>query len=180
MIPDNMTIDPSLQPQAEAFLKKTHQDIERMEINEIQNVINVFQLRLIELTMQNKALALTQSEMEISNRKYRNFFEFAPMGYLILDEEETIKKANPMAATFLGHAIDALKGQKFSKFIDMESQDAYYLHYRNVFRTDSIQNCELRLANGDSLCVQVSSRAINAPDPMSLTMFSPVIAGTRA
>jgi hypothetical protein len=43
-------------------------------------------LHQIELEIQNAQLAQTQAELEKSRRKYSDLFDFAPLGYLSLDE----------------------------------------------------------------------------------------------
>lgn len=146
IIPTNLTIDPSLRPQAESLLSKTRQDIQEMEMEEILKSINVFQLRLMELTVQNEALRLAQSDAKSSRQQYYNLFDFAPVGYLMLDEDGEIIKANIMAASLLGCEGDALRKKAFSKFISTKSQDTYHLHFRDVFRLGSPQICKLRLA----------------------------------
>ncbi|PJB69095.1 MAG: hypothetical protein CO093_11260 [Alphaproteobacteria bacterium CG_4_9_14_3_um_filter_47_13] len=174
MIPTDLTIDPALRPQAESLLSKTRKDIQEMEAEDVLKTIHIFQLRLIELTVQNEALRLAQSDAELSRQQYCNFFDFAPVGYLLLDEDSAIIKANIMAASFLGCEGDVLKKQKLSKFISAKFQDAYHLHFRDVFRTGSPGSCELQLANNDVLRIQVSSHTINAPDPVCLTTISDI------
>lgn len=174
MIPTDLTIDPALRPQAKSLLSKTQKDIQEMEAEEVLKTVHIFQLRLIELTVQNEALRLAQSEAELSRKQYCNLFDFAPVGYLMLDEDGVITKANNMAASFLGGEVNALKKKNFSKFISAKSQDAYHLHYRDAFRTGDVQTCELQLANDESRRIQVSSHTINAPDPVCLTTISEI------
>lgn len=174
MIPTDLTIDPALRPQAKILLSKTRKDIQEMEAEEVLKTIHIFQLRLIELTVQNEALRCAQSDEELSRKQYCNLFDFAPVGYLMLDEDGAIIKANNMAASFLGGEVAALKKQNFSKFISAESQDAYHLHYRDACRTGHAKTCELQLANNDSLRIQVSSHMMNAPDPIYLTTISDI------
>lgn len=174
IIPTDLTLDPALRPEAESLLNKTGKDIQEMEIDEVLKTIHIFQLRLIELTVQNEALRLAQSDAELSHKQYRNLFDRAPVGYLLLDEDGAIIKANNMAASFLGSEGDALKKKKLSKFISAKFQDAYHLHYRDVFRSGDVKTCELQLANDDARRIQVSSTTINAPDPVCLTTISDI------
>jgi len=172
MIPTDLTIDPALRSQAKSLLNSTRSDIQEMEAEDVLKAVHILQLRLIELTVQNEALRLAQSDAELSRQQYCNLFDCAPVGYLMLDEDGVIMKANNMAASFLGREADALKKQKLSTFIAAEAQDAYHLHYRDAFRTGDVQSCELQLANDESLRIQVSSNVINAPDPVCLTVIS--------
>lgn len=174
MIPTDLTIDPALRSQAKDLLNATRKDVQEMDVEAVLKAVHTFQLRLVELTVQNEALRLAQSEAELSRQQYCNLFDFAPVGYLMLDEDGVIIKANNMAASFLGGEIAALKKQNFSKFISAEAQDAYHLHYRDVFRTGDVQSCELKLANDESLRIQVSSHVINAPDPVCFTTISEI------
>lgn len=173
-MPTEMTIDPALRPQAEDLLRKTRKDIQAMDAEEVLKAVHTLQLRMIELTVQNEALRLAQSEVELSHQQHAKLFDFAPVGYLLLDEDGMILKANIMAETFLGRERDALKKQKFSAFIKPEFQDVYHLHYRDIFSTGEARSCELQLSNNDFLHIQVNSQVINAPDPLCLVAFSAI------
>ena len=65
-------------------------------------MIHELQVHQIELEMQNEQLRQTQAELEAALTKYTDFYDFAPVAYLTLDERGLILEANLTAATMLG------------------------------------------------------------------------------
>lgn len=52
------------------------------------------QVHKIELHLQNEQLRQANEELEAARREYEDLFEFAPVGYLTLDEHALIGRAN--------------------------------------------------------------------------------------
>lgn len=72
------------------------------DAEDIQKLVHELLVHQIELEMQNAQLAQTQAELEKSRAKYSDLFDFAPVGYLSLDENGVVLEANLTIATLLG------------------------------------------------------------------------------
>ena len=71
--------------QTQTSPNRTHTDSER-QIHELE-------VHQIELEMQNEELGRARQEMEALLEKYTDLYDFAPVGYLILDREGVISEA---------------------------------------------------------------------------------------
>jgi diguanylate cyclase (GGDEF)-like protein/PAS domain S-box-containing protein len=114
----------------------------------------VFELRVhqIELEMQNEELRQVQAQLESTRARYKDLFELAPVGYLILDAAGLILNVNLTACGLLGQDRTALLKQPLTQFIPPQDQDIYYLYQRQLVSGVKPLACELRFVKkGDSL-----------------------------
>ncbi|HEY3277400.1 MAG TPA: response regulator [Syntrophorhabdaceae bacterium] len=109
----------------------------------------------IELEMQNEELRASQLEIEKSREKYFELYDLAPVGYLTLSEKGLITELNLTAAGFLGVERKSLINRPFSRFLDRDFQDTFYLHIREAFRSFTKQTCELALKRHDGAAIHV-------------------------
>ncbi|WP_051822520.1 PAS domain S-box protein [Desulfonatronum thiodismutans] len=103
----------------------------------------------IELEIQNDELRATQAALEQSRNRYHELYDFAPVGYFCLDENNLIREVNLVGAELLGLERALLIRQRFSRFIAPDSQDAFYFHRKRVLASEGKQVCELVLVNKD-------------------------------
>jgi PAS domain-containing protein len=80
-----------------------------------------------ELRAQNEELIASRRQLEISHKRYRDLFEFAPGGYLITDEHGVIEEANYMAASLLDRSPSHLAGKPVT--ICFEQNDRRVIRY---------------------------------------------------
>ena len=96
-----------------------------------------------ELKAQNEELRQAQLELSRARDRYKELFDSAPIGYLVLDGSRTIREANLTAASLLGTPRKDLIGTHLSKFMAREAADAYYLHLMEVRDRGTQQSREL-------------------------------------
>ena len=111
----------------------------------MQAVLHDLSVHQIELEMQNDQLQQAQEALEVSRARYFALYDLAPMGYLTIGENGTVKEANLTATTLLGLVRTQIVGQRISRFIQMEDQDIYHLQRQHLLDTGKTQVCELRL-----------------------------------
>lgn len=148
----------TLRRKAISRLRQSRQDVGAMSPQTVQELVYDLQVHQIELEMQNEALIQAQAETELARQKYRDLYDYAPVGYLCIAEDDSILEANLMTASLLGLPRDQLIGQKFTRFLKGDSQDVFYLHRRAVLRTGERQGCHVDLASDDRLSLQVNSQ----------------------
>ncbi|MBI4720775.1 MAG: PAS domain S-box protein, partial [Chitinivibrionia bacterium] len=127
--------------------------------------------------MQNEELRRAQVELDALRARYFDFFDLAPVGYVILSEKGLILEANLTTATLLGVARSALAKQPLTNFILPEDQDIYYLHRKKLFETRARQVCGFRMRRGDSqLWVRVESATAKDAEgaPVCRTVLSDI------
>ena len=120
-----------------------------MSPGKMANLIHELQVHQIELKMQNEDLCRTQDELENMRDRYAELYDFAPIGYLSVNQKGFIDEANLTIASMLGVARGALMGQPFTRFVLKDDQDVFYKHRRQLLETDAPQSCELRLVKKD-------------------------------
>jgi PAS domain S-box-containing protein len=86
---------------------------------------------------------------EENKNRYKDFYEFAPFGYLIINDSGLILEANLTATKMLAVPEDELQQQMLRRFIHEADQDPYYSFQRRLFKEPSSQRIHLRLYRQD-------------------------------
>jgi PAS domain S-box-containing protein len=89
-------------------------------------LLHDLEVHQIELKMQNEELRRAQQELQISRNLYADLFEFAPIGYFLLDRHLLIENANLTGRLMLDAGSRRLKRRRFMSFINPADQDALY------------------------------------------------------
>jgi PAS domain S-box-containing protein len=82
-------------------------------------------------------------------RRYSDFFQFAPVGYFTLGRDGIVIEANSTGARLLGTNRYRLLKRPFSQFISVESKNIFEEHCRRLFSTGAIQCCDIMLSSRD-------------------------------
>lgn len=160
--------NPSLHEKAERILQlkeetRVNSD-KKYSLHEMQEICHDLEVHEIELEMQNEELIHTYQELDNSNKRYFDFYNLAPVGYLTLSEEGLILEANLTSSTLLGISTQALIQKPVSHFILQEDQDIYYLYNKSFSDQTKQPSCELRMlhSDGTSFWVQFESSTQNS------------------
>ncbi|UCD35158.1 MAG: PAS domain S-box protein [Nitrospiraceae bacterium] len=121
-----------------------------LSFEEAKGLIHRLQMNQIELERQNRELNATRQEIEETRRKYRDLYDFAPIGYFTLNEEGLITEVNLTGAEQLGAGKDYLIKKSFSDFIHREDRRQYLLHCSEVREKKTRRACELRVNRKDN------------------------------
>ena len=114
-----------------------HEDFEKL--------LEDYNINKIKLELQQEELIKSNQLLESQNEKLDDYFEYAPIPYLIINQEGKIEHLNQTACQLLLQSRQALLGQSFTQFIDPDSQDRFYLHWQKLFNTKQPQSVELRI-----------------------------------
>ena len=110
-----------------------------------QRLIHELQVHQIELEMQNEELQRTRAEVETALQRYSEVYDFAPVGYLLLDHLGVILQANLTGANMLEvHRAD-LVGRRLAVYLAEAERAALNAFVARVFATHTKQACEVAL-----------------------------------
>jgi PAS domain S-box-containing protein len=150
---------------AEAVVAKRRRDLAPMPEPDAQKLVHQLQVHQVELEMQNEELHRTQSALEEARDRYVDLYDFAPLALVTLSPAGEVLEANLAAASLLGLDRKALIHPKLTRFIPVESQDAFHLYCHQVLHSEVRQTGELTLKNATGGSLTVRLEGIAADDP---------------
>jgi len=141
-----------LRSQAEEMLGTVsvdQKDISALSPEEVQVLVHELRVHQIELEMQNVDLRQAQIKLEELKDKYMDLYDFAPVGYMTLNDRGLILEANLTTVQLLSMERTSLIKMFFSQFVCKEFGDTFYLYLQQVFESQSKQTCEIKLTRKD-------------------------------
>jgi two-component system, cell cycle sensor histidine kinase and response regulator CckA len=139
----------NLRRRAEAQLKSQTAQFAELSPEKAQALIHELQVHQVELEMQNEQLRQTQADLEAALTRYADFYDFAPVAYLTLDERGLILEANLTAAIMLGVERSRLLQRPVTNYMLREDRHIYFRHRQELFETQGPQHFELRMVRQD-------------------------------
>jgi PAS domain S-box-containing protein len=126
-----------------------------------QRLFHELQVHQVELEMQNSELQEARTRMEALLEKYTDLYDFAPVGYLSIDELGQIREVNLTGATLLGMGRSFLINRRLQSFVTPASRPIFLAFLKRVFAEDGKQVCEAALLrqNGTSLWADFHGRS---------------------
>ena len=136
---------------------------------DVQKLVHELRVHQIELEMQNAQLTMTQAELEKSREKYTDLFDFAPVGYVSLDENGLVLEANLTIATLLGTERRRIVQGPFQVNVALADRDLFRDHLQKVSKTKARDRCELQLKTrtGSEFYAQLDSLYIEEDGKIS-------------
>lgn len=133
----------------------------RREIRELVHELTIHQ---VELEVQNEELREAQRAAEQAKNDFFELYEFAPVGYLNLNEKGLIIRANLRAAELLGKPRGMLIDTPLSQYVDLNNHSRYYEILRFVLAEDAPRTCELRFVHPDRSPCWIRLECVTARD----------------
>jgi PAS domain S-box-containing protein len=141
--------DKSLRQVAEIKLQEINGRSDEIKPEEAIKISHELQVHQIELELQNEELRQAYLDLEESHEKYFEFYNFAPVGYITLNDKGIVLDANLTAANLFGVEKTEILSNPFTKLIYIEDQDLYYLNRKRLIESGLNQQFELRLVKSD-------------------------------
>jgi two-component system CheB/CheR fusion protein len=154
----------SLRERAEKAWQGGHRHRKAISKEELPALLHELEVHQIELEMQNEELRRAQVELEESRDHLLDLYEFAPVGYLTLDDGAIIKRANLRTASLLGVERGTLAGKRFTEYLVPESRDAFYLYWRGLTESTT-RSCELLMRRSDETHFWVYMETVDPVEP---------------
>ena len=158
------TATSDLRQHAENVVQKKGRSNSLSEVD-VRSLCHELEVHQIELELQNEELLRVQAKLVESEEKYRDLYEFAPIGYLTLESNGEIREANLTAASLFGTERANLMNNRFQAYLDRGSLQAFDAFCRHVMESDAKQTEEFRLngagrKGGVHIWVLTEARAI--------------------
>jgi PAS domain S-box-containing protein len=115
---------------------------------------------LIELQMQNDELRAARDQAELSLKRFTDLYDSAPIGYLTLRRDGSIRDANTAATKLLGAPRSRLRNARFAAFVHREDLARLARFAEKVFASDLRRHCDLALLpanDGPEVAVHVEA-----------------------
>ncbi|MDF1560151.1 MAG: hypothetical protein P1P83_08075 [Bacteroidales bacterium] len=150
----NLTESQLLRIKAEEKLKQKRKKIpSEIQEADAKKLLHELQVHQIELEMQNEELRQANAIAEEALRRYTMLYDFAPMGYFILESDGSIADLNFTGAEILGDKRFSLLNSNFKLFIAESSKPVFNKFLRKVYTSTAKESCELVLGyNGRTPC----------------------------
>lgn len=131
--------------------------------SELQQLTHDLQTHQVELEMQNRELREAQVVLEESRNRYADLYDFAPVGYLSLDEQGLIREINLTGANILGQERTRIINKPLSSYLEPGDNTKLFQHLKQVFRSSSNVVSELQLRGRTSpVTIQIESKSFQA------------------
>lgn len=145
----------NLRKKAEKSLREYPIYMENFSLKEIKSMIHEIQVHQVELEMQNDELQRSQEKIEVSEAKYFDLFNFAPIGFAVINEDNIIEEVNLTLSEMLKYTKADLLEKEFIKFVKWDDRDNFYFLINNIDEDNLETKSSLTLITHDELEVPV-------------------------
>jgi PAS domain S-box-containing protein len=146
---DSQGIKRTLRDGAEEQLARSPKRSPELKGQTPEQLILELEVHQIELETQAEELRRAHIALGESRDKFLDLYDFAPIGYLSLNDKALITGVNLSGTTLLGVERKDLVGAPFSKFMPEKGADQWYLYFMNVLKQDGKRSCTLMLNRSD-------------------------------
>ncbi len=146
-----------LRDMARSLAQGEHPDLQQLAPGDIEILLHELAVYQAELETQNEELRSARLDVEAARDRYRDLYDFAPVGYFTLDRDGTIHEINLTACDLLGSSRQQLLGTPLTHFIAREWSGAFYLYLDRIFAGKAEEGIEIAVkgAGGESKIVLV-------------------------
>jgi PAS domain S-box-containing protein len=110
-----------------------------------QRLVQELQVHQIELEMQNAELEEARARQEVLLEKYTDLYDFAPVGYMSLDEQGHILEVNLTGAALLGVGRSLLINRRLPAHVALAGRSRFLAFINQIFAGAGKQVCETTL-----------------------------------
>lgn len=135
---------------------------QRSASTDTQQLLHDLQVHQVELEAQNEELRGAQAKLEESRDRYAELYDFAPVGYVTLDEHGTIVQINLTGAAMLGVERGRVQGTLFRSYLAGRQVPAFGDYLDRVFSSTDRQRHTACLTRRDGGIVDVRIESVLA------------------
>ncbi len=132
-----------------------------IDANRLNHELQVHQ---IELEMQNEELQRARAQVETAFQRYSDLYEFAPVGYLLLDHLGIILQANLSSAQMLDIHRSELIGRRLAMLVAQPDRTVLNAFIARAFANHTKQVCEVAMLPGSGADLAVRLEGMLSAD----------------
>lgn len=165
----------ALRQRAEQRLHDEPESLDALSLGEAQRLLHELRVQQVELDLQNTELRRTQEELTTARDRYRDLYDFAPVGYLTISGDDHILQANLTSAKLLGVERHDMIDIPLYHFIARDGQEGYHFLRQRLGQSNALQMVELPLLKADGTMLWAHLDAIVTPEtPTDAARDTPV------
>ncbi|MGM0574332.1 MAG: ATP-binding protein [Myxococcota bacterium] len=126
-------------------LRGRRQPLSRLTGEDLEALVHELEIHHVELEVQNEELRRAQADLAEARDRYRDLYELAPVGYLTLDEQGVIVRANQAMSKLCGVETGDLLGRRIESLLVASSRDDCYRLLRQATGDGAPRDLELQL-----------------------------------
>ena len=132
------------------------------EIKSKDELLHELQVHQIELEMQNQQLREAQQQLEETRDRYADLYDFAPVGYLTLDESGIVQEINLTGASMLDRERANIVDMHFINHLATSSIQKFHEHLQKTFALpgNQVTEIQIKVKQGKARIVNLESMAI--------------------
>ncbi len=146
---DNEAFKNAIRDAKEKEITKTIVISPDLKVQNLEELIPEIRIHQVELEAQAEELRLSHLALEDSRDKFLDLYEFAPLGYLTLNDRALIKEVNLTGATLLRVERSNLVNHGLGRFIAPEYHDTWDQYFVNIRQNIGKHTCTLNLIRAD-------------------------------
>jgi PAS domain S-box-containing protein len=149
----------ALREKAERLLREQDSGTVDADARDLAHLVHELEVHRVELEIQNQELRRAQAELEASRDEYEDLYEAAPVGYVTLDRNGLVLRANTAAHEILGFEHE-LRNRPLSSRIEAEDRSPFcgYLNQIAAGAKERPEPVEVRLAGSHvPACVRIEA-----------------------
>lgn len=135
----------ALRQRAERIIENRERQISESDAVNLKQLLYELEVHQAELEIQNEELKRTQTALERSRDDFFRLFEFAPDGYVVLNDGGRIQRANLTFARMIGRDKADVLDQHFAHFVWEADRSVFYGRFRAFFNHPAGKHLEVRL-----------------------------------
>lgn len=136
-----------LRKKAESLVYPTSAEDFELSSEEIKHLFEELSISQVELERQHEDFKLTQNALQQSRQDFANLFDFAPVGYIRLDEQARMLQMNKTFMEMLQVPPTKLKNKHFAQFVDERDLALFNVRFPAFYKKPENKTLELRLKN---------------------------------
>lgn len=130
------------------FLESRNLELELIE-EEMRGVLMELRVHQAELKAQNEELRAIHGELELSNRKYKNLFDLAPIGYFALDRHGAVLDVNLAGIQMIGTTRSYITSAPLKLYIAEQDRAGFDAHLAEIFSAAHTASIDIHLIQQD-------------------------------
>ena len=138
------------------------------------------EIHRVELELQNEELRCARRATEAALARYTEVFDFAPIGYAVLDADRRIREINHAGASLLGVERARLISQQLSAFVGLAALTAFDALLTRAVTAPISVHADLEMVRGEQpWAARVTVAALARDEPMLLIAFEDITDAQR-